>query len=158
MKELRIYLDCSVFGGCFDEEFETASVNLIARIQKGQYKLLVSAVLLGELAEAPQHVREVFEEVPSERKEMVRTTREVVGLRNAYLAANILTDRWIDDATHVAVATVGGADAIVSWNFRHMVNLRKIVAFNEVNIARGYRVIHIISPTEFTDEYEDKTL
>ncbi len=52
----------------------------------------------------------------------------------------------MDDATHVAAATVARADAIVSWNFRHIVRLRKIKAYNQVNLAQGYGILTILSP------------
>ena len=43
----------------------------------------------------------------------------------------------MDDATHVAAATVAKADAVVSWNFKHIVRLDKIKAYNEVEARDG---------------------
>jgi hypothetical protein len=75
-------------------------------------------------------------------------------LRNAYLQAGVLGERWIDDAAHVAAATVARADAIASWNFRHIVRLDKMKAYNQVNLLSGYGMLIIISPKEvrFDDE------
>ena len=41
-------------------------------------------------------------------------------------------------------------DAIVSWNFRHIVRLEKIRLFNAVNVELGYRALSILSPREVT--------
>ena len=68
--------------------------------------------------------------------------------RNAYIAASILDERWADDATHVAAATVARADAIASWNFRHIVRLDKMKAYNRVNILNGYGVLTVVTPRE----------
>jgi hypothetical protein len=50
----------------------------------------------------------------------------------------------------VALASVAGADAVVSWNFKHLVQLRRIRGFHAVNVLRGYPLIEIRSPLEVT--------
>lgn len=79
---------------------------------------------------------------------MVSLTSEVIALRDAYLDAGVVTARWMDDATHVAAATVFQADAIVSWNFRHIVRLDKMKAYNRINQDNGYLILTIITPAE----------
>lgn len=83
-------------------------------------------------------------------------TSEVIELRDAYIAAGIVDVRSLGDATHVAAATVARADAIVSWNFRHIVRLDKIKRYNQVNLQNGYGILSIVSPWEvrFDDEQE----
>jgi hypothetical protein len=56
------------------------------------------------------------------------------------------------DARHVAIATVGQVDVLVSWNYRHLVNRRRREAFNGVNAIMGYRPIDIVSPPEVFDD------
>ena len=77
-------------------------------------------------------------------------TAEVEELARAYLARKILSERFSDDARHIACATVAEADVLVSWNFKHIVNLQKIRLFNAVNIELGYKPIEIYSPMEVT--------
>jgi len=57
------------------------------------------------------------------------------------------------DALHIATATVAGVDLLVSWNFKHIVNARRIRAFNGVNVRAGYSQIDIRTPREAI-EYE----
>ena len=148
MKLLRIYLDTSVIGGCHDAEFSEDSLRVIAGVQQGKATLLISEVVIRELSTAPQPVQDVLAAIPPKSVEIVTISAPVLELRSAYLSAKILGKRWIDDATHVAAATVARADAIVSWNFKHIVRLDKMKAYNQVNLANGYGILTIITPRE----------
>jgi predicted nucleic acid-binding protein len=148
MKRYRVYLDTSAIGGCCDEEFEDDSRRVIELARAGRLTLLLSDVVIAELAGAPAEVQEVLPSVPPENVETVPISAEINALRDAYLAAGIVGPRWTDDATHVAAATVARADAIASWNFKHIVRLDKIKAYNQVNLANGYGILTIVSPKE----------
>lgn len=148
MRALRLYLDTSVIGGCLDEEFAEHSNRLMREVVKGRYFVLLSDLVLEELAGAPERVRREFERIPGEAIGLVPLTDSVKELRDAYLRRGILTPSSKNDATHVALATISGADAIVSWNFRHIVQLGKMKAYNEVNGEYGYGHLDIVSPRE----------
>jgi len=109
---------------------------------------LVSEVVVRELANAPARARELLRSLPADSVEPVRLTRDVIDLRDAYLAAGILDPQSTDDATHVAAATVARADAIVSWNFKHIVRIDKMRAYNQVNLQTGFGLLSIVSPQE----------
>jgi hypothetical protein len=59
-----------------------------------------------------------------------------------------MSPQWLNDAVHVAAATVVRADAIVSWNFKHIVRLEKIRGYNQVNESPRYGSLAIITPRE----------
>ncbi len=73
-------------------------------------------------------------------------------LAETYMAARLVPAPKRNDARHVAIATVADLDAIVSWNFRDMVNLKKKSIVHSVNAKFGYRLIDIISPLEVPHE------
>ena len=154
---LRIYADTSVIGGCGDIEFSEDSRRLLELARAGRLMLLVSDVVVRELTDAPQPVTQLFKGLPESAVEAVPLSEEVLQLRDAYLAAGVVGPKWVDDATHVAAATVAQADAIVSWNFHHIVRLDKIKAYNEVNRGMGYGALTILSPKEvvYDDADED---
>jgi predicted nucleic acid-binding protein len=155
MKVMHIYVDTSVIGGCFDEEFSEASNHLFDLARSGRLVLLVSDVVLREMENAPEFVRNLLSSLPDSCIERVYSENDTFELRDAYLEAKILGPKWLDDMTHVAIATVSRADAIVSWNFKHIVRLDKMKAYNQVNILNGYGMLTIISPMEvMTDEEE----
>jgi hypothetical protein len=149
---LRIYTDTSVIGGCCDAKFALHSRSMIEMARAGKVVLLISQVVLDELADAPAEVQAILRSIPTTSIEYVELTSEVVALRQAYLHAGIVGPKWIDDATHVAAASVIGADAIVSWNFKHIVRVDRIGRYNEVNVAHGYRPLTIVTPLEVTRE------
>ncbi len=156
MRPLRVYLDTSVIGGWADEEFAEDSRRLFTLAQSSRLRILVSDVVIAELENAPAEVRDALMGIATSAIETVPITVEVLALRDAYLAAGVLGRKWIDDATHVAAATVARADAIVSWNFRHIVRLDKIKAYNAVNLMNGYGVLNILTPAEVRIDEPDE--
>ena len=78
--------------------------------------------------------------------------KSLEGLAEAYVRHGVVTAGHLTDAQHVAVATVGELDVLVSWNYRHLVNRRRREAFNGVNAIQGYRTIDIVTPPEVFDE------
>jgi predicted nucleic acid-binding protein len=155
--QARAYVDTSVFGGTEDEEFKDASRRFLERVRRGEYRVLLSPVTYGELAEAPDNVQQVVRDLPSAALEQVITGDEARQLADAYIDAGAVGEAARDDALHVATATVAGADLIVSWNFRHIVNYDRIRKFNAVNLMKGYRTVTFCSPLEvaYGDEDQD---
>ena len=144
----RLYLDTSVIGGCFDAEFADDSRRVLDAVLAGQARVLFSEVLEAELLNAPDPVRRLFAELPAATRERVAFTPEVEELAHEYVARGVVAEAWLEDCRHVAAATVARADAIVSWNFRHIVKLDKIKGYNQVNLLNGYGVLTIVSPKE----------
>lgn len=146
----RLYLDTSVFGGCFDaaEGWDVDSLRVMGYILGGKAELITSSVVAKEIASAPEKIRELYEGVPESCKRTVPLTQEVEYLTEAYLCAGIVSRRWREDCLHVALATHAGADAIVSWNFKHIVRMDRIRGFNAINVAEGHAIMQIISPKE----------
>jgi hypothetical protein len=147
-KRLRVYVDTSVIGGCFDDEFLTASIRLIERCRDGAGLLVVSDTTLAELEGAPPKVRGVLEEVPSDCLEFIYQSEESEALADEYIRQEVVSRRMLADAQHIAVATIAKVDVVVSWNFKHIVNLDRIHGFNAVNLRLGYTMLEIRSPLE----------
>lgn len=148
MKTPRIYIDTSVVGGCFDQEFARESKTLFQFINRGQMIGLVSDLLVEELELAPSQIQEFFGRLDPKFLESIERSTETEILRDAYLKAGVVSQTHINDAHHVALATIGRADLIVSWNFKHIVHYDKIRGFNAINLTLGYPVIDIRSPKE----------
>ena len=144
----RIYVDTSVIGGCFDDEYQAASGALFERFRNGSALLVYSELLTRELIRAPQAVRDIFEQLPDEAKEMIPLTQEAVRLADAYIEAGAIGGANRADARHVAVASCAGVDVLASWNFRHMVSESRLRAYNAVNRRMGKAELRISSPEE----------
>lgn len=148
----RIYLDTSVIGGCCDAAFSRWSLALLRNIRLGIFVAVVSDLTEEELVDAPPAVRKMLEEIKESSCERIGEDPEAVSLADKYLKEGILTEKYRDDARHIAIATVNEVDILVSWNFKHIVHYDKIQQFNAVNALMGYKKLRIFSPMEVASE------
>jgi predicted nucleic acid-binding protein len=152
--KLRVYIDTSVVGGYFDEEFEEDTKRFFDRIFKNDFLVYFSEISEAELSLAPDFVKELKKKIPSESYRYLELDDESQELAETYINEKIIGKSSLDDAYHIALATVNRLDVLVSWNFKHIVNYDKIKLFNSINLRLGYPVIEIRSPKEFV-RYEN---
>ncbi len=149
---MRLYFDTSVLGAVLDREDErriAVTREFLQTIAAGTHVGVISNVVQEELEQAPAQVREaIIAEISGFEFELLLEDEESQRLFAAYAAADVVPARYRNDLRHVAVATKGAVDALVSWNFRHLVNVRTRRAVHAVNIRLGYPLIEIISPEE----------
>ena len=119
----RIYADTSVVGGAEDIEFRDASRR-----------------------------RDALGRIPTELIEVLPVSRVAEDLASAYVADGAIGGRMRADALHIAIATIARVDVLVSWNFKHIVNLTRIHAYNAVNLKRGYPLLEIRTPREVVED------
>lgn len=154
MKKPRIYLDTSVFGGLFDEEFKKYTEPLFNRIDNNELDVIISNVTIDELKFAPERIRLRAESIPTDSAEFVKTSVESAKLAKKYVEEGVVGKTSYVDCLHIALATIHNANILVSWNFKHIVNVVRIIGYNSVNLAEGYKQIDIRSPRELLS-YED---
>lgn len=147
----RVYIDTSVVGGCFDDEFTEDSKALFEKFHQKTMTAILSETMLRELADAPREVQEAVLRLPEDSVEIVPESPEAISLAEAYLAAGAISRNYTIDALHIALATVSRVNVLVSWNFKHIVNLQRIRAYNGVNVREGYPSLEIRSPKEVLD-------
>jgi len=145
---LRIYIDTSVIGGCLDKEFQNASRQLIDKFKQGEMIAVTSELTTLELKDAPKEIRDILREIPEKNIEYVELTEEALNLAKKYIAEGVIGGGKLVDAEHIAIATINRVDVLVSWNFRHIVNLQRIHGYNSVNLKYGYPLLEIRSPLE----------
>ena len=144
----RIYTDTSVLGGCEDEEFRDASRRLIDAFVVGESTLVLSELTLRELESTPEVVMQSLAQVPEAHIELISVSAEAGELAAAYVRDGAFGENMRADALHIALAAVARVDVLVSWNFKHIVNLKRIHAYNAVNLRRGYPLLEIRTPRE----------
>jgi predicted nucleic acid-binding protein len=150
----RFYFDTSVFGGVFDKEFEEVTLLLFERVKLGRIICLYSDLTETELIAAPFNVRHYFKELPKEYMEKVEVNNEILILATKYVSEKVVGPTSFDDCVHIATATIYRADILVSWNFKHVVNVYRIRGYNSINIRMNLPPLEIRSPKEIID-YED---
>ncbi len=144
----RVYADTSVLGGCEDAEFCDSSLRLLQAFVRGDLTLVLLELTLRELDTAPEAVRKVVAKIPEPHIEALGLSFEAQELAAAYIAEDAAGPSMRVDALHIALATVARVDVLVRWNFKHIVNLRRIHAYNAVNLKRGYPLLEIRTPRE----------
>jgi hypothetical protein len=143
-----------VLGGYFDKEFEIATHKLFEEVRKGEYNVAISNITEGELLNAPARVRALLNDLQIDY-EVLELTDEAVNLALEYVRNDVVGQASYDDCLHIAIATVSKLDMVVSWNFKHIVNIKRIRGFNGINIKNGYPSIEIRSPKDLID-YENE--
>ena len=152
-----LYLDTSVIGGYFDDEGKDATQELWRQMEQGRFRFLSSDVTTQEIEDAPGNVRDLFDDTFS-AETLLEVTNEMEDLAAAYLRQGVVTPKYADDATHVAVCTVARLQYLVSWNFKHLVNVQREAGFNAVNLLQGYPPIRIVNPLELIHGNQDQNL
>ena len=146
---LRVYIDSQVVGGYFDEEFEDDTRLFFDRIFKKDFLVHFSEVSETELSLAPDFVKDLKSKIPLDCYKYLDLDDDARELAETYLNERILGKASLNDAYHIAIATVNRLDVLVSWNFKHIVNYDKIKLFNSINLRLGYPIIEIRSPKDF---------
>jgi predicted nucleic acid-binding protein len=145
---INVYTDTSVIGGCFDTAFKEHSLALFEEFKTGTIRLMYSDVVLNELQNSREEIKNKTKEIPSRFKTQLRSTIRSNQLAATYIAQGALHPKHTDDALHIAIATLNNADILASWNFKHIVNIDKIKLYNKINVQMGYRTIDIRTPAQ----------
>ena len=149
---VRLYLDTSVSGALYDEEppgrKETTQL-FFRRAASRKDTLYISNLVLEEIDRAPEHVRfSLMSLVRQIRPLVLSESPESLSLADSYVASRVIPASSRDDARHIAITALAGCEALVSWNFKHIVNLRRKRLVHSVNIRLGYPLIELVSPEE----------
>lgn len=144
----RFYFDTSVIGGIFDTEFEEHSTILIEKVKLRQIKIVISNVTEREIMKARKEIRDFYTSLPKEFIEFIELTPDAIALAEAYIKEKVVGKTSIEDCLHIALATINHVDILVSWNFKHIVNIYRIRGYNSVNLKLGYQTLEIRSPKE----------
>ena len=145
---MLLYLDTSVFGGYFEPEFEEWTVPLFHQLEQGKHHLLFSDIAENELLRAPERVQLLASAAIAKRTTRVEAGQEALDLANLYLKEKVVGKTSFADCMHIALATLHDADVLVSWNFKHIVNVERIRGYNTINKRLRYRTLDIRSPRE----------
>lgn len=144
----RFYIDTSVIGGVFDIEFKEHSTILMDLVKHGHVIAVISEVTESELMKARKEIRDYYTSLPKEFIEYVELTEDAVLLADSYIRDNVVGKTSRNDCLHIGIATISRVDILVSWNFKHIVNIYRIRGYNSVNIKLGFPALEIRSPKD----------
>lgn len=148
MRKPRLYFDTSVFGGIYDIEFQQETELLFEMIKNGEIICVYSDLCEYELENAPEKVKNNFLSLDKRQTEFVEITEEINQLAEEYINEKVVGETSIDDCRHIACATINKVDYLISWNFKHIVNVFRIRGYNAINIKNGHIQLDIRSPKD----------
>jgi len=154
MHKLKLYLDTTILNFAFaDDAPKEMEATLKFFKQIDRFDVSVSEVVLREIARCPVQKRERLNGLLNQHDfDILELNKAAEELAERYIQSGIIPVKYRDDASHIAIATVNNLDAILSWNFQHIVKMktkREVVA---VNMIEGYKPIDIYTPTEVVDD------
>lgn len=157
MKKLQLYLETSVWNFFFaDDAPEKKEVTLIffEKVKKGEYEIFISDAVIGKIDRANDKKKLLLLNLIKEyAPKRIIINEEVVELARKYISEGVLPANKIDDAIHAAVATIFEMDALISWNLKHLSNLKQMELINGINLKEGYsKRLELITPMEVSDE------
>lgn len=151
MKKLRIYLDTSVISYLEQEdapERMQETRDLWEKMVAGEYEIIVSDVALMEVDNCPEPKRsKLFSYLKQISYEGAKVTDDSVALVHKIVEMGILTKRSFTDCQHIALALETECDCILSWNFKHLVNIKTIRGVRAITNIERYKAIDIITPS-----------
>jgi len=144
-EKISLYLDTSVFGGYYDRVFERDTRFLFSKIEEDKYSVFVSDLTKEELQNAPEKVKNLLDNMIFQS---IEVTEECKNLANEYIREKVVGETSRNDCIHIATATINKIDVLVSWNFKHIVNVPRIKNYNLINAKNGYGNLIILSPKD----------
>jgi hypothetical protein len=152
----RFYFDTSVSGGMFEAEFEEESTLLFEKVKLGQIICVYSNLTESELSNAPHKIKDFFNSLTDEQKEFIPVTPQALSFAQSYINEKVVGLTSLDDCIHIAVATLSKVDILISWNFKHIVNVYRIRGYNSVNLRLGHSTLEIRSPKEIVGNENER--
>jgi predicted nucleic acid-binding protein len=152
----KLYLETSAWNFYFADdapEKQAVTLQFFEQVKQGAYEIFISDIVLEEIAKASeQKSKLLFDLIAEYQPKKLESNQAALNLAGKYLEQNVLPVRAIADSKHAAIATVYELDALISWNLKHLANLRKMEKINGVNLTEGYsKRLELITPMEVSN-------
>ena len=157
-EKLKVYLDTSVISHLAQEDVPEKMLNTLKLweiFKREKYDLYLSTVTLQEIKDCPEPKRSILYQYMSEIKYTIIDIKQMVSdIAKQLVEMRILPPKSYDDCQHIAAAVEAGCDCIVSWNFKHIVNIRTIRGVRAITNLKGYKPIEILNPSVLLESGE----
>ena len=158
MRKLKVYLDTSVVSHLFQEDVPEKMADtrqLWEMFKDGQYEVYLSTVTLREIEKCSEPKKtQLIDRLNEIQFTTLDITDDVVAMAEKIIDMGILTQKSFDDCQHIGAAIIYGCDCIVSWNFKHIVNIRTIRGVRAITNLEGYKMIEIWNPSVLLESEE----
>lgn len=156
MRKLKLYLETSVWNFCFADdapEKKEITLQFFNQIKQGEYEIFISDIVLTEIAKASEEKNAQLSELIAEyQPKKLETNDEIIFLSEKYIQEGALPERAEFDSQHAAIATFHEIDVLISWNLKHLANLKRMKKINSINLKEGYiKQLELMTPMEVSN-------
>lgn len=149
----RVYVETSVWGMVPPDQnpaLRQPTLEFLQQCERHLFLPCISDVVAEEIRQPPAEIQQpILQQLSNVKPVLLPLPAEVDELAQRFLDEGIVPARRFGDARHVACALVNELDLLVSWNYRHIANVRKAEAFNAVAVLARLRAgLAIHSPLE----------
>jgi predicted nucleic acid-binding protein len=157
MKKPQLYLETSVWNFYFADdapEKKEITRTFFDKIRHGEYEIFISDAVIEEIGRADDEKKQLLLHIIKEyNPKRLIINEEVMELGKKYVSEGAFPANKVEDAIHAAMATAYEMDALISWNLKHLSNLKKMEMINGINMKEGYfKRLELITPMEVSDE------
>jgi predicted nucleic acid-binding protein len=156
---LKVYLDTSVISYLLQEdapEKMADTLKLWDMFKSGKYDVYLSTVTLEEVNDCHEPKRsEMLRFLEQIEYTPIVITSEMSDVAQQIIDMKILTQKSYDDCQHIAAAVIYGCDCIISWNFKHIVNIKTIRGVRAITNLKGYKPLEILNPSVLLESEEE---
>ncbi len=150
-RKLKVYLDTSVISHLMQEDVPEKMADtrkLWEMFRSGVYEVCLSTVTLQEIDDCSEPKKsELWKYLNQIGYVTYDVTEDVLEVAHQIVNMGVLTRKSFDDCQHIGVAVVNNCDCIISWNFKHIVNIKTIRGVRAITNLEGYKPIEIWSPS-----------
>ena len=159
MRKLKVYLDTSVISYLSQEDAPERmkdTLELWKDFVNGKYDVYLSQVTLDEIEKCSESKRnKLYDYLSDIEYTKLEINAEIIELAQKIIDMGILRPKSFDDCQHIAAAVVNACDCIISWNFKHIVNVKTIRGIKAITTYEGYKDLMIYPPSALLEEEDE---
>ena len=158
MGKLKVYLDTSVISHLLQDDVPEKMADtrqLWEMFRIGKYEVYLSTVTLEEIEDCPEPKRsQLLDYLEQINYTLVQINNNVAEIAEQIIEMGILTKKSYDDCQHSGSAIISECDCIISWNFKHIVNIKTIRGIRAITNLKGHKPIEILNPSVLLESEE----
>jgi predicted nucleic acid-binding protein len=155
----KVYLDTSVISYLYQldaPEKMQDTLELWEIFKEGVYDVYISDIVLREIDRCSEEkLNIVLDYLEQISYTIIETNQDTIEMAEKFIDFGILKQNSFDDCQHIAAAILAGCDIVISWNFKHIVNVRTVRNIKIITTLEGYKDLQIYPPSVLLEEGDE---